>query len=189
MNLGGISMTLLPTPIAALGLAALALAASGCGKSSTTSTTSAAAGSAATTAIASQPTTPVVITVAKGTPLPRATWIARGDAVCKATNAKLSATVAKTTADFVRLLPQAAIYEHTEAVELSKLVPPPAMAANWARMVNETQGFSEDSIKLAAYVRAKNSQTGRLVLHAVNRLQQGFTTLARRYGFKICSNL
>jgi hypothetical protein len=56
--------------------------------------------------------------------------------------------------DFARVYPQVAIYDRTEAAELSKLVPPAAMAQDWARIVNNIKlhaKYVSDRQEMTAY--------------------------------------
>jgi hypothetical protein len=178
---------MLHAQLAALALAATALVASGCGESSKTESATTAAVTTTAAAITPAPTT-TPITVGTGKPLKRMVWIAKGDSICTRANTKLSSTTAKTTQDFARLLPQAAAYERAEATELSKLVPPADMANDWAQIVAGIQKFSEFSDKAAEYARVDNVNEAAPVFSAMNKIQQEFTTLAKRDGFKECAN-
>jgi hypothetical protein len=156
--------------LAAVALAAAALTAAGCGSSE-----KAATSSTATTA-ASQPgqstgagqTKPVgsdeEITVSSGVPLSRKAWIAKGDAICGRTNAKLSTTTASSPRDFGRLLPQAAGYERAEATELAALVPPRSTANDWQHIVSNLQKST-----------------------AAERAEAAILAITKRDGFKTCS--
>ncbi len=179
----------------ATAIAATALLAAGCGGSSKTETTTSAAAptATATTTTNTASTTPAsatstTIAVASGRPLSHSAWIAKGDSICTRANTKLSSTTVKGTADFARLLPQAAIYERTEAAELSKLVPPKAMAADWALIVNGLQKFSELSARAGQYAKVNNITEGQPVFTAATKVQQEFTAVAKRDGFGECSN-
>jgi hypothetical protein len=183
---------MLPMHIAALGLAVAAFAASGCGgssksPSSTTSTSSSSSTPTTTTNTNVSTVSNAPLIIATGKPLTRTVWISKGDAICGRTNTKLSATTVKNSEDFARLLPQAALYDRTEAVELSKLVPPPAMAQDWAQIVDGLQKFGELSAKAGEYAQAKNTNEGIPVFAAANKAQQEATAIAKKDGFKVCS--
>jgi hypothetical protein len=175
---------------AALALAATTLV-SGCGGSSKTGSTSTAAANTTTATTASAATTPAptvtTITIATGTPLARSVWISKGDAICASANTKLNSTTVRSTQDFARLLPQAAAYDHTEATELSKLVPPTAMASDWVQIVTELQKFSELSAKAGEYARVNNLSAAKPVTQAGNTAQRQLVAIAKRDGFKVCS--
>jgi hypothetical protein len=127
------------------------------------------------------------ITVSAGKPLQRAIWIRRGDAICGRVNAKLSSTTVKTPQDLARLLPQAAAYDRAEAIELSRLVPPPSMRADWQQVVTGLQKFGEFSAKAAAYIEANNSNGSVPAIATANRIQSQLVSIAKRDGFKVCS--
>lgn len=176
--------------LAAIGLAAAALTATGCGgssKNTTTSTTASVVTSATTAAQTKPSTTGAEIKVSSGKPLPRAVWISKGDAICGRVNVKLSTTSAQTQQDFARLLPQSAAYERQEAVELSKLVPPATMRADWQQVVTDLQKFSELSIKAGEYAAVNNFELARPIAKAGNRAQEDMVLVAKRDGFKVCS--
>jgi hypothetical protein len=176
------------TKLAALTLAATAFAASGCGgssKSGTSATTATSTAAASTTA--QTPATSEEIKVVSGTPLSKAVWIKKGDAICAKANAKLDSTTAKTQQDFARLLPQTAAYERAEATELSKLVPPDAQLDDWQRIIVSLQKFSDFSLKAGEYAQVKNFQAASPVIVAANSEQQQLVALAKRDGFKACS--
>jgi hypothetical protein len=177
--------------LGAAALAAIALITAGCGSSSkggetTNASTSTAAGQ--TTAANQGSSTPAAeIKVSAGTPLSRTAWIARADGICAHANTLLSTTTAKTTQDFARLLPQAAGYERTEAVELAKLVPPHGLAGDWQQIVTSLQKFSELSLKAAGYAQANNWQQATPVARAGNKAQEEMVAIAKHDGFKVCS--
>jgi hypothetical protein len=107
--------------------------------------------------------------------------------ICGRTNVELSSTTANNEQDFARLLPQAAGYERAEARELSKLVPPPAMASDWAQIVEGFQKFSELSARAAEYARVNNFKEAIPIAQAGNTVQKQLTAIAKRDGFKVCS--
>jgi hypothetical protein len=183
-------MKMLPMQLAAFGLVAAALVVAGCGKSSKAESTATTATAASTPTATTAPTTTAAnvthIKVRSGTPLPRTTWIRRGDAICARTNVKLNSTTVKTPQDFARLLPQAAAYDHAEAVELSKLVPPTAMASDWTQVVVGIEKFGELDEKAAEHVLT-NYHLATPILIAANAVQKQWTTIAKRDGFKVCS--
>lgn len=174
---------------AAVAVVGTVLAAAGCGGSSSKSGSSTTATSS-TTAGGGKGTAPVStgeIRVQKGASLTRAAWIKKGDAICLQTNSRLSTTTAKTAQDFARLLPQAAAYEHTEASELSKLVPPASEQSNWQHMITDLQKFSELSARVAEYAAANNFPAATPIAAAGNKAQEDMVAIAKAAGFKSCS--
>jgi hypothetical protein len=195
-----VSYARLATPV----LVAAVLAAGGCGgssKSTPTATTAASKSQPATTQtatttqtttattppIASTPGTP--IKVATGKQLARADLISKGEAICARTNAELSSSTIKSEKDLIRLLPQTAIYDKTEATELSQLVPPAAMAQAWKRIVNGFQLFGEYTSRVAEYARAKNYSSGHPLVARAEKLHAEVADLAKRNGFNECGQI
>lgn len=175
--------------LAALCLAATGLAATGCGgssKSGTTTTTAASSTPAASTPAQTTATTPE-IKVQTGHPLSQKVWIARADAICRGTQAKLAATKAKTQADVARLLPQVAAYEREEATELSKLSPPASQAVNWQRIVTGLQKYGELSIKAGEATAAKTINGAVPYILAARTISRELTPIIKHNGFRSCS--
>ena len=180
---------MLRTQFAALTLAVTALAASGCGESSkTTSNSSATTTATASTTGASGPTTPPAtsVKVATGAPLSRARFIAAADAICAQTNTKLAAVTVITSKEFARQLPEVVIYDTTEISELSKLVPPPALAHDWETILTDFHGFTEDSNLVAQKLKAKDPKTVAPTVTAAQNLHRSLDAIAARDGFRHC---
>jgi hypothetical protein len=175
---------MLHTQLAALALAAMATAASGCGSSKTGSATTAAATttSAITSATATQPTK-----IATGAPLPRAQWIAKGDAICQGVQTKLETVHGRTSAQFSRALPQAGIYYAAEAESLSKLVPPKSMAHDWEQIVNDVHVFGEYTNVVVQNIKEHRVAFPNSLRAKVARIQANMIATAKRDGFKWCS--
>jgi hypothetical protein len=178
--------------LAALALAATALVASGCGGSSKSQSSSSSTIAAATTTTATAapaPTTPsTTVAVATGKPLSRSQLIAQGDAICARTTTKLLPITIESKSQFERLIPQIAIYDKTEATELSKLVPPASMARDWTQIVNDIHLYGEDISRVAQDYQANNENAaGQLYHTAVDIVLEQRTAVAKRDGFKHCS--
>lgn len=176
--------------LAVIGLAAAALTATGCGGSSkkNAASTTASVVTSATTAAQTKPSsTGAEIKISSGKPLSRAAWISKGDTICGRVNVKLSTTSAHTQQDYARLLPQSAAYERQEAVELSKLVPPARMRADWQQVVTDLQKFSELSIRTGEYAAVNKFQSAMPIARAGNKAQEEMVLVAKRDGFKVCS--
>lgn len=170
--------------LSVLALGAVVLAASGCGGSSKTRS---AATPATTAPAATPPPAAPMLKLASGTPLTRAEWIAKGDAICNRSNIKISSVTVRAMPEYATALPQIVTYERAEAHELSKLVPPASMAHDWAQIVNGLQLDSNYISTLAGYAREnKYSNTNPLVEKA-NSLHKQIAELAKRDGFTRCS--
>lgn len=167
--------------------ASTALAASGCGSSKPASTSSVASPTTTTTVPPSVATTPV--TLATGKPLTRAQLISRGDAICASAITKLTATTVRSTPEFARVLPQAAIYLGTEAEGLSRLVPPASMTRDWTRIVNDIHFASEYTTKSAQYLKEKLEKSAGQLYAKANLLNAQSKAIAKRDGFKRCSRV
>jgi hypothetical protein len=184
-------MLLMQIVTLALALATTMLGAAGCGSSSKDGTSSTAASTTASSTIATAPaplpTTTAALTIATGKPLTHAQLIAAGDPICARANLKLKTMSSATRQDTARLLPQAAGYEHIQATELSKLVPPASLASDWKQIVAGIQKFSELSIKASEYLQAKNTSAAASIVQAANITQRQLTAIAKRNGFKACA--
>jgi hypothetical protein len=122
-------------------------------------------------------------------PLTRAQLLAQGDAICRRVNKKLSATTIKTQKEFVRVLPRLSGYEQQGLAQLSKLIPPAAMADDWKAIVAGAQTLADDTAKLGALVKAKDLKATHAVVADIAKVGQRTAAIARREGFKNCSQL
>jgi hypothetical protein len=174
---------MLHTQLAALALAVLAASASGCGSSKAGSTTTPAQTTPATTVA----TTPTIPTTANGAPLTRAQWIAAGDAICANTNDKFATLGAHNGTQFVRALPQAAIYYTSESEDLSKLVAPKSMAHDWEQIVEDIHLTGEYANAVAQDVKEKQEQSASQLLKKAEELRKDSLQIAKRDGFKWCA--
>lgn len=120
-------------------------------------------------------------------PLTRAQLLHRADTICHRLSKKLSSTTIKTEQDFVRVLPKLAGYEQEGLAELSKLIPPARMAEDWKMIVAGAQTLADDVAKLGEDVKAKDRKAARAVLSEVGKVQQRTGAIAKRDGFKDCS--
>jgi hypothetical protein len=170
----------------ALGLTSTALAVSGCGGSSKTGSTTTVATTAQATTAATPAAVKSTVKVATGRPLTRSALIAKGDAICARANKKLGAITVTTQADFVRVLPQIAIYDSTEFSELGKLVPPASLVRDWGRIINASHLFSEYVNQVAINAQA-TKQVDALLIHTAEAAQGKMESIARHDGFKECT--
>lgn len=178
---------MLQAQLAAFALVAMTLVASGCGSTKSASTSSAASSTAAAATVPAVITTPA--TLAAGKPLTSGQLIAQGDAICASTLTKLTSMSARSTGEFVRFLPQAAIYLGTEAESLSKLVPPPSMSHDWTQIVNDIHFASEYVNRVAQYAREKQEMAVRQLYAKANELNTQAKAIAKREGFQRCSRV
>ena len=178
--------------LAALALAAITVTASGCGGSSKSgSTTTAAATTIAQSPTTEQATTPAIsngeIKVQSGKPLARATWTVKANEICRRTNVQLSSITLHTEKDFGRLLPQAAGYKRVEAIELSKLVPPKALASDWNQILTDMVKIGEFGARAAKYAQVGNWKEAKPILDSGNVIDEQMTALIKRAKLKVCA--
>ena len=185
---------MLCTSFAALVLAASALAVAGCGGSSKTESTATSAASttpsSTTTAQSTAPTTTTsqVIKIQKGKPLSHTVWITKGDEICAIANLRRHATTAKTEEQVARLAPQISGYDHIEAVELSKLVPPSNMAGDWKLIIANVQKISEFAAQLGEYAQTHRYNAAAPILASAVGVEERLGSIAKRDGFKQCAS-
>lgn len=184
---------MLHSRLAALAFLAATLIASGCGESSKAKSIGNAR-PAATSSTANIPpvtsttgTATTTVNVASGRPLTHGEWIAKADAICAHTNLVTESTKLKYPKDFARVLPQLALYHKTEAVELSKLVPPQDKAADWKKIIDGVNLVGAYVAQMAQYAQANNMSSAKPLLLRGNKVQERVSAIAKRNGFKECS--
>jgi hypothetical protein len=148
--------------IAAVVLAGIAFAASGCGGSTKTSASN-------------EPKT-----------LTRNDLIAQADAICKRANDNLKTLSFTTAESYGNLLIKAGAYEQTAVAQLGKLVPPAEMANDWKQIVGYDQTLGQYTVQLGEYIRSHNTRAGREVFRASGAVLKPMTTIAKTDGFKDC---
>jgi hypothetical protein len=85
------------------------------------------------------------------------------------------------------MMPQIAIYNTTQANELSKLVPPASMRSVWTVILTDFHRYGEYMNRLAAYAPQRNPAVLGATLKSSERLRARLDALAKREGFKQCS--
>lgn len=120
-------------------------------------------------------------------PLTRAQLLARADAICARINKKLSATNIKSEQDIVRIAPQLVADEQQGLAELNKLIPPGSMADDWKTIIAGAQTLADSTAKLGEDVKAKDVKAAHTLIEEANKVQQRTITVAKRDGFKDCS--
>ncbi len=122
-------------------------------------------------------------------PLTRAELIAKADAICKRANDKLksSNTTIKTQQDIAKLAPKLASFEQGALAELSKLEPPAALANDWKMIIAGAQTLADNTAKLGEYARRNDIKAARGLIQTSEKVQQQTLAIAKRDGFKECS--
>lgn len=103
-------------------------------------------------------------------------------------NTEVAAISVRTVSEDARLIPQIAAYYSAEAAALSKLVPPASMAGDDSRIVNGIQLVSEYLSRSAQELQAGHTSTGGQTLQAAVAVQKQPIAVARRDGFKKCTD-
>ncbi|MGC2374840.1 MAG: hypothetical protein WA484_13285 [Solirubrobacteraceae bacterium] len=119
----------------------------------------------------------------------RAQWIAKADAICTRTNAQVATYPVKTTSDFARALPPAAVYEHEEAIALMRLVPPPSKAKDWKAVVTATMQVAVNSAELGREAVAGTFTIDSPLVAATTRANAIMGRITLRDGFTSCAEL
>jgi soluble cytochrome b562 len=122
-------------------------------------------------------------------PLTRAQLTAKADVICKSVTAKLASKTIKTKRDIARVAPELASFEQTALTELSKLVPPAALANDWKQFVAGAQTLAESISKLGEYAQANNLKGARGVIRTIGTVQQQMVTIAKRDRLKDCQQV
>ncbi len=167
---------MLSTKFAVLALAATALAASGCGKSSSAATSNNSVGKSSS--VASSNTSDGTLT--------KAELIAKADAICATINGLRSTIKLKTKQSYITLLPTLAAAEQNAVGEFRKLVPPASMASDWNQLAADTQTLSTDTARFAQYIKVQNIPATRALGLAAKNIQQHMKAVGARDGFHEC---
>jgi CHASE3 domain sensor protein len=85
------------------------------------------------------------------------------------------------------VLPQASAYDHAEIAALRKLVPPTSMKSDWEQILKNLQAFAEDTDKTIPYAQAGQYEAAQPLILAGRAAQTELRAIARRNGFKACS--
>lgn len=123
-------------------------------------------------------------------PLTRAQLTSKADAICRTVSAKLEAANkgqnVNTPQQIERLTAKVSGFEQAALAQLSSLVPPPAMEADWKRFIGDAQTLAEDTAKVGEYAAAKNKAAIKSVISSVQATQKQIAAIAKRNGFKAC---
>jgi hypothetical protein len=126
-------------------------------------------------------------------PLTRAQLTSKADSICRTVTAKLEAASkgesANTPQQLERLTTKVSGFEQKALTELTALVPPPALEAEWKRFVSGAQMLAEDTAKVGQYVASKNTAAGKAVISQVEATQKRMVAIAKRNGFKDCEKV
>jgi hypothetical protein len=102
---------------------------------------------------------------------------------------KLASRTVKSQQDIVHIAPELASFEQEALAELSKLVPPAALANDWTQFLAGAETLAENTSKLGEYVKANNLKAARGVVKASTTVQQQMVKIAKRDGLKDCEQV
>jgi hypothetical protein len=126
-------------------------------------------------------------------PLTRAQLTSKADAICRTVTAKLEATSkgesASTPQQLERLTTKVSGFEQEALSELTALVPPPALEAQWQRFVDGAQRIAEATAKIGEYIASKDTTASKAVISEVQATQERMVAIAKRNGFKDCEKV
>jgi hypothetical protein len=161
-------------------LAVIALSVAGCG-----------GGSGSTGVSDAGPTWTIASSTPVGPPLTRAQLIARADAICKRRNTAIDAVKLQSAkaAGVVRFASQSAALEQAAFLELGRLSPPTAMAANWQQILAYDRTLLEAVLDLGEYGKHRDARAISALAHSTEAVKRRLLAAASRDGFKYCSRV
>lgn len=121
-------------------------------------------------------------------PLTPAQLTARADAICKRVTAKLKAagSSVNTPEELKHRIESLSTFEQDALGELSALVPPESLEADWKRFVAGAQTLAEDTAKLSTYLNAKATAQVKAVIASTDATQRQMIAIAKRDGWTAC---
>ena len=122
-------------------------------------------------------------------PLTRAELTAKANAICKTVAAKISSKSINSEQQISHVASELAGFEQTALANLSKLVPPAELEADWKKFVSGAQTLAEDTAKLGEYAKAKNLKAAKALILASESTQKQMTEIAKRDGLGACEKV
>ncbi len=123
-------------------------------------------------------------------PLTRAQMTARADAICGRVRAKLSSVgTLQAGPQIARVTRRLSGFEQGALADLSALVPPAALEADWKRFLAGAESLAEATVKLGEYAAEKKSNSIAPLLASAEATERQMTAIARRDGFTACANV
>lgn len=120
-------------------------------------------------------------------PLTRAELIAKADVICKQVNDKLKSQTINSRQELVHAVTRIASTEQAALAELSKLVPPAGLADDWKTIIAGAQTLADNTAKLGEYAKANRLNAAKSLIASSQKVQQQMLAIAKRDGFKYCS--
>lgn len=126
-------------------------------------------------------------------PLTRAQLTSKANSICRTVTAKLEAASkgesANTPQQLEHLTTEVSGFEQKALTELTALVPPPALEAQWQRFVAGAQSLADDTAKVGEYIANKNTASTKAVISEAQATQKRMVAIAKRNGFKDCEKI
>lgn len=122
-------------------------------------------------------------------PLTRAELTAKADAICKSVGAKLANKSVNSIQGIAQTAPELASTEQGALSELSKLVPPATMEADWKTFITGAQTLAENTAKLGEYAKSNNLKSARTLIVSSEATVKQMTAIAQKYGIKNCEQV
>ena len=119
--------------------------------------------------------------------LSRAELIAKGDVICASVHTNYHANGYSTPQSIARLAPRVAAYEQAGVTEMRKLIPPPSMVHDWQQIINGDQAVAVATAKFGQDAKENNLKAATPLIAAIRRPQEQALAIAKRDGFKNCS--
>lgn len=122
-------------------------------------------------------------------PLTRAELTAKANVICKRVSAKMSTKSANSEQSISRVASELSSFEQTALADLSKLVPPAELEADWKKFVSGAQTLAENTAKLGEYAKAKNLKAGKALILSSENTQKQMVVIAKRDGLTACEQV
>ena len=123
-------------------------------------------------------------------PLTRAQLVEKADSICHRVAAKLE-TVNKgksisTQQQIIHVVRELAGVEQSALHELSQLVPPARLQAEWNAFLSSAQSLGEDTAAFSESASSKDAAAAKRTLASAEATQRQMAAIAKRNGFKDC---
>lgn len=122
-------------------------------------------------------------------PLTQAELTAKADTICKSVGAKLANKSVNSIQGIAQTAPQLASTEQGALSELSKLVPPATMEADWKTFITGAQTLAENTAKLGEYAKSNNLKSARTLIVSSEATVKQMTAIAQKYSIKNCEQV
>jgi hypothetical protein len=126
-----------------------------------------------------------------GGSVPREQFIARADAICRTTNARLARTTPKgrSPAQIAAAVGENETIERSSNGRLAQLTAPSGLASTWAKMLGYRHQLANQLGSLAAATRRHATAPVKLLSASKKRVHGELRQLATRAGFKDCAKV